>query len=157
MNIDTIINKIAVLFDHLNNVSHIHEENLKKVLVKYECKNIHTKNLTLSEIHVIDCIGKHKLSNATFISTKLEMTKGAISKITAKLIDKNFIIANRLENNKKEIYYTLTSDGKQIFAVHKKLHEEKKNRLISILSKYDDNEINTISNFIDDLINEHKD
>lgn len=157
MNIDTIINKIAALFDCLNNISHIHEENLKKLLIECNYKNIHTKNLTLSEIHAIDCIGKHKLSNATFISTKLDMTKGAISKITAKLIDKNFIIANHLENNKKEIYYTLTSTGKQIFAVHKKLHEERKNRLINILSKYDDTEINTISNFIDDLIDEHKD
>lgn len=151
--IDIIINKMVYLFDYLNDFADIHNESLKHLLIEYNYKDIYDKNLMLSEFHVIDCIGKNQLPNTTFISKELNMTKGAISKITSKLLEKDLIRGNRLENNKKEIYFTLTSQGKEAFEIHEKLHIIENEKFIRMLNKYDKEELNTISNFLDDLVN----
>lgn len=152
METDLILNKMVCLLDLLNNYVEIHEKSLKESLVEYNYKDIFNKNLMLSEFHVIDCIGKNQLPNATFIAKELDMTKGAISKISAKLLQKGLIRADRLENNKKEIYYTLTALGREAFKVHKELHEVENKKLIDIINKYRKEEKITISNFLDDLI-----
>lgn len=149
--INLIINKMSALLDHINEFAEIHEKDL---LINYSCNNISNKNLSISEFHVIDCIGKNQLPNATFIAKELAMTKGAISKITAKLIEKDLIRGNRLENNKKEIYYSLTSPGKEAFAIHEKLHEVENKKFIAMLNKYNQEELSTISSFLDDLTNQ---
>lgn len=150
---DIILNKLLSLFNYLNNFDEVHEKSLKDLVIKYNYKNIYDKNLTLSEFHVIDCIGKNQLSNTTFISRELSMTKGAISKITTKLLEKDLIRENRLENNKKEIYYTLTSQGKEVFEIHEKLHEAENEKFVNILNRYNKEELNIINNFLEDLIN----
>lgn len=152
--IKLLLNKMASLFDYTKDFVETHEKSLKDLLIQYDYKNIYDKNLMISEFHVIDCIGKNQLPNATFISKELDMTKGAISKITAKLLEKSLIKANRLENNKKEIYYTLTAQGREAFEIHEKLHEKENEKLLAIFNKYSKEELSTISNFLDDLLNE---
>ncbi len=154
--IKLLLNKMASLFDYTKDLVETHEKSLKDLLIQYDYKNIYDKNLMISEFHVIDCIGKNRLLNATFISKELDMTKGAISKITAKLLEKGLIKANRLENNKKEIYYTLTAQGREAFEIHEKLHEKENEKLLAIFDKYNKEELNTISKFLDDLLNDFR-
>ncbi len=149
-----MINKMASVIDYLRSFEALHEQSFKELLIQYDYKHIYEKNLLLSEFHIIDCIGKHSLPNATFIAKELNMTKGAISKLTAKLMEKNLIKGNRLENNKKEIYYSLTPIGKEAFEVHRKLHEIEEERLVKIFSKYDKQELDVIYRFLDDIIKE---
>lgn len=151
--IKLLLNKMASLFDYTKDLVETHEKSLKDLLIQYDYKNIYDKNLLISEFHVIDCIGKNRLPNATFISKELDMTKGAISKITAKLLEKSLVKANRLENNKKEIYYTLTAQGREAFEIHEKLHEKENEKLLAIFNKYSKEELSTISKFLDDLLN----
>ncbi|APF27049.1 marR family protein [Clostridium sporogenes] len=51
---------------------------------------------------------KKQLSNATFISKELNITKAAISKIITKLLDKRLIKRNRLENKNISHHENLT-------------------------------------------------
>lgn len=152
--INILLNKMVAVFDFFNDYIQIHEKTLNDYLIKYGGKMIFDKTLMVSEYHVIDCIGKNQLPNATFIATELNLTKGAISKITAKLLAKDLIKANRLENNKKEIYYTLTTSGKEVFAFHKKVHDLENKKLVDIFDKYNQEELNTISRFLDDILHE---
>ena len=151
--IDVTINKLVAAFEYINNLMDSHEEEVKNLLIKYNYKDIYNMSLMLSEIHVIDCIGKNQLPNATFIAKELNMTKGAISKITSKLLKKGLIKGNHLENNKKEIYYTLTAQGKEVFKIHEILHKNEYEKFVNILNEYDKNALNTINNFLDNLIN----
>lgn len=153
LEVNILLNKMTNLFDTINGSIQDHEKSFNEMMIENGYKNKEIKNLLLSEIHVIDCIGKNRLSNTTFISGQLNMTKGAISKITVKLLDKGLIEVNRLENNKKERYYTLTASGKEIFNIHEKLHEIENKKLADLLYKYNNKELNTINNFIDDLLN----
>lgn len=152
--IDLIINKFMAAFEHINNSLNSHDDEIKDLLIKYKHKELYDMGLMFSEIHVIDCIGKTQLINATSIAKELNMTKGAISKITNKLLRKELIKGNHLENNKKEIYYTLTAQGKEVFKIHEVLHKVKHEKFIKILSKYDKEGLNIINSFLDDLISE---
>jgi len=152
--IKIVINKIVTIIDLLNNFQSDHKKLLQALLVENNYNDIYNKNLMLSEYHVIDCIGKNQLPNATFIAKQLNMTKGAISKITTKLLEKNLIKGDQLENNKKETYYTLTIQGKKAFEIHEKLHNIENQKFVKVLSKYDKEKLNTINSFLDDLIHE---
>jgi DNA-binding MarR family transcriptional regulator len=150
--INIMINKLVYLSDYLRDYAQNHEQAFQDLLSKQDYSIFLNKSLMLSEIHVIDCIGKNPLPNATFIAKELSMTKGAISKITAKLLEKAFIKGNHLEDNKKEIYYTLTTQGKKVFEIHKKVHDIENEKIIAILTAYSKEELHTINNFLDDLL-----
>ena len=151
--IDAIINKMAYLFDNIiNNFYESHEKSLNRYLSGQDYKLIQNKKLLFSEFHVIDCIGKNHLPNATFIAKELDMTKGAISKITAKLLKKDLITANHLENNKRDIYYALTGQGKIVFEIHQKLHKMEREKLASIFHKYKLDDWGVINSFLNEVI-----
>ena len=57
-----------------------------------------------SEIHCIDWIGKLDNPNVTKLSSRLSMTRSAISKIIKKLVAKGAITSYKCKDNKKEIY-----------------------------------------------------
>lgn len=149
---DITINKLVTVFEYISNMMDGHEEEVRNLLLKNDYKDIQNMSLLLSEIHVIDCIGKSQLTNSTFISKELNLTKGAISKITSKLVKKELIKGNHLENNKKEIYYTLTTKGKEVFNIHEILHKNEHEKFVKILSKYNKEALSTINNFLDDLV-----
>lgn len=109
------------------------------------------KGLNLSEIHCIDMIGKIEDGNVTKISNKLSITRGAVSKITKKLLLRNYISKYQKPENKKEIYFQLTPEGKEVFHIHEKLHKEWEDNKIKILSNYNLTELNTILNFLQDI------
>lgn len=81
-------------------------------------------SFTLSEIHLIDCIGKHKESNVTEIATILGNTKGAVSQMAKKLENKGMLVKAKKGENNKEVFLVLTPDGEQLFAAHEKLHAD---------------------------------
>jgi len=82
------------------------------------------KEYKSSEVHYIECIGRNVDSNVTKLADTLYMTRGAISKMTKKLIEKGIIESYQKPDNKKEIYFRLTEEGKRIYKVHEKLHKE---------------------------------
>lgn len=149
--IHTGIQKLINLIDHFGDYSQNHEKYLNELSPDYEI--FLAKRLTISEIHVIDCIGKNRLPNAKFVAAELGLTKGAISKINAKLLDKGFIKGNRLEDNKKEVYLTLTAQGKEIFEAHKKVHDIENGKIKAIFEQYKKDELGIINQFLDDLLN----
>jgi DNA-binding MarR family transcriptional regulator len=82
------------------------------------------KDFKSSEIHCIECIGKNEDSNVTKLAESFYMTRGAISKMTKKLIQKGVIESYQKSDNKKEVYFRLTSQGQDIYKVHEELHKE---------------------------------
>ncbi|PHM62776.1 MarR family transcriptional regulator [Xenorhabdus ishibashii] len=106
---------------------------------------------SLSELHVIQCIGESVLLNITNISQALGMTKGAISKICAKLLQRSIVERLKMVDNQKETYFSLTDEGKQIFAAHEKLHQQAEARWLQMLENYSPEELITIKRFITDI------
>lgn len=77
-----------------------------------------------SEVHCIEYIERNVDSNVTKLAETFYMTRGAISKMTKKLMEKGLVESYQKSDNKKEIYFRLTEQGKVIYKIHEKLHKE---------------------------------
>lgn len=81
-----------------------------------------------SEIHCIAYIGEEEDSNVTKLADSFDMTRGAISKLTKKLVKKGLIENYQKPDNKKEVYFKLTNQGKNIYNIHEEMHRKFKDR-----------------------------
>ncbi|KUP23552.1 MarR family transcriptional regulator [Paenibacillus sp. DMB5] len=102
-----------------------------------------------SEVHCIECIEKNADSNVTKLAESLYMTKGAISKLTKKLTDKGLIESYRKQDNKKEVYFKLTEQGRTIFNIHEKLHNEFRERDQAVFEQVTGEQYDSMLSFID--------
>ena len=101
-----------------------------------------------SETHCIDYIGRLELPNVTKIAEHMGMTRGAISKMTKKMLAKGLIEKYTLESNKKEVYFKLTDLGKMLFEEHAKRHKRWEKRDMEFLSHYSTEDVKTVYQFM---------
>ncbi|MEQ4922533.1 MarR family transcriptional regulator [Proteus hauseri] len=109
-------------------------------------------NYSLSELHVIHCIGEESMRNLTTISEYMTMTRGAISKICNRLQKKGAIEKIKMADNQKEIFFVLTSEGQRLFDTHAVLHQQSQTRWVALFDKYNESEKQIIQRFFDDVI-----
>lgn len=97
-------------------------------------KNFGTnQQLYQSEIHFIDAIGIDEEINASQLSSKLDITNGAITQVAQKLIQKKLVEKYKKETNKREVYFKLTEEGRIAYEKHKAFHKVLDDRLIEYL------------------------
>ena len=77
------------------------------------------------------------------------MTRSAISKITKKLIKKGFIESYQKPDNKKEIYFRLTEQGKVIHKVHEELHKEFQERDKAVFDQVTEEQFDSMLSFVE--------
>ena len=111
------------------------------------------KGYTSSEIHCIENIGRNVDSNVTKLAESFYMTRGAISKMTKKLIKKGVIESYPKPDNKKEIYFKLTEQGKVINKVHEKLHKEFQERDKSVFEQVTEEQFDSMLSFVEKYSN----
>lgn len=107
------------------------------------------KEYKSSEVHYIECIGRNVDSNVTKLAESLYMTRGAISKMTKKLIKKGVIESYQKPDNKKEIYFRLTEEGQRIYKVHEKLHKEFQERDKVVFEQVTKEQFDSMLSFIE--------
>lgn len=77
------------------------------------------------------------------------MTRGAISKLTKKLIQKGLIESYQKSDNKKEIYFKLTEQGKVIYNVHEDLHKEFQERDKAVFEQVTEEQFDSMLSFVE--------
>ena len=130
------------------------EETLGKLAFKGEYEKY-----GVSEIHCLDFIGRVKDANVTKISQSMNMTRGAISKISKKLLNSNLIDKYKKPDNDKEKYFKLTKLGEMLYKHHQIKHkqwEERNNRFFKNIDKKDQevvaNFLKKFNNYLDEMI-----
>lgn len=106
------------------------------------------------EVHCIDLIEKIHDANVTKLSKAFRMTRGAISKITKRLIKAGVVEAYQRPENKKEIYYQLTGLGRDIYFKHQRLHRNRIDRDSILFSQLLEEEREFLINILE-KINSH--
>lgn len=106
------------------------------------------KGYTLNEIEVIEHIALIPNVNVTKLAAASYMTRGAISKLTKKLLAKNIIESYQLVENKKERYFRLTPVGQKVNDIHQELHQSFLERDKEVFKNMTEDEYNTIFRFI---------
>lgn len=119
-------------------------EELRKTI-----ESVSTLNIT--EVHTIACIGEEEPINVTSIAEKMNLSKGNTSKITNKLLKAGWVRKAQLNDNKKEVYFRLTTAGKRLFAIHDELHNKEQQRMYDFLDKYSESELEFIKRLFGDL------
>jgi len=104
---------------------------------------------TSSEIHCIDYIGRTMDPNVTKIAESFYMTSGAISKLTKKLAKKGAIESYQKPDNKKEIYFRLTKQGKAAYKIHEELHQEFQERDKVVFEQVTDEQFDNMLRFVE--------
>ncbi|CEO05632.1 MarR family transcriptional regulator [Paraclostridium sordellii] len=107
------------------------------------------KEYKSSEVHCIEYIGSNVDTNVTKLSEYFYMTRGAMSKLTKKLIKKGVIESYQKPDNKKEIYFRLTEQGKEVYKTHEKLHKEFQDRDKAIFEQVTEEQFDSMLNFIE--------
>ncbi|MES5868200.1 MarR family transcriptional regulator [Bacillus cereus group sp. RP32] len=146
---DYATKQMEILSD-IRTLLHKKEEHLKGQNEKF-LRETGISGMSLSELHVIECIGKNALMNVTAITTEMGMTKGAISKICTKLFQKQFVEKMQMLDNQKEIFFRLTESGNEIYKAHDKLHKQAEEKWLLLLDGYTKEEQDFIQRFIKDV------
>jgi DNA-binding MarR family transcriptional regulator len=107
------------------------------------------KGYKSSEVHCIEYIGRNVDSNVTKLAESFYMTRGAISKIIKKLIEKGIIESYQKPDNKKEIYFRLTEQGKVIYKIHEKLHKEFQERDKAVFEQVTEEQFDSMLSFVE--------
>ena len=102
-----------------------------------------------SEVHCIGYIGRNVDSNVTKLAESFYVTRGAISKITKKLIKKGIIESYQKPDNKKEIYFKLTEQGKVINKVHEELHKGFQERDKAVFEQVTEEQFDIMLSFVE--------
>ncbi len=80
--------------------------------------------LRYPEVHLIEAVGEGGGLNITQLAKKLGVTKGAISQMAQKIIEKNLIRKVKEADNDKEIILELTPLGMKVFNAHQSFNQE---------------------------------
>ncbi|WP_324659758.1 MarR family transcriptional regulator [Bacillus cereus] len=107
------------------------------------------KGFKSSEVHCIEYIENNADSNVTQLAETFYVTRGAISRMTKKLIQKGLVESYQKSENKKEIYFRLTEQGKEIYKIHENLHKEFQERDKAVFEQVTEEEFNSIISFVE--------
>ncbi|ATI59630.1 MarR family transcriptional regulator [Bacillus cereus] len=107
------------------------------------------KGFKSSEVHCIEYIENNADSNVTQLVEAFYVTRGAISRMTKKLIQKGLVESYQKSENKKEIYFRLTEQGKEIYKIHENLHKEFQERDKAVFEQVTEEEFNSIISFVE--------
>jgi DNA-binding MarR family transcriptional regulator len=102
-----------------------------------------------SEVHCFEAIGKNADSNVTQLARSFYMTRGAMTKITKKLIKKGIIESYQKADNKKEIYFRLTKQGKAINKAHEELHKGFQERDKAVFEQVTEEQFDSMLSFVE--------
>ncbi len=107
------------------------------------------KGYKSSEVHCIEYVGKNKDVNVTKLAEAFYMTRGAMSKVTRKLIGKGIIESYQKSGNRKEIYFRLTDKGQEVFHMHERIHEEFRDRDKAIFDQVTEDQYDQLLSFVE--------
>ncbi|MBS9803178.1 MarR family transcriptional regulator [Bacillus cereus] len=107
------------------------------------------KGFKSSEVHCIEYIENNADSNVTQLAEAFYVTRGAISRMTKKLIQKGLVESYQKSENKKEIYFRLTEQGKEIYKIHEDLHKEFQERDKAVFEQVTEEEFDSIIRFVE--------
>ncbi|PEI65874.1 MarR family transcriptional regulator [Bacillus wiedmannii] len=121
----------------------------KMVWLNKDKMEVGLKGFKSSEVHCIEYIENNADSNVTQLAEAFYVTRGAISRMTKKLIKKGLIESYQKSENKKEIYFRLTEQGKEIYKIHEELHNEFQERDKAVFEQVTEAEFESIISFVE--------
>ncbi len=125
-----IINEIVV--ELLKNILTIEERSLR---------NRGIKNLSMTEIHTIEAIGKSYTKTMSEIAESLNITMGTLTTSINRLENKEYVCRSKDVNDRRVVLVNLTNKGELVDKIHKNFHEEMINHAMIDLKLDEDRDL----------------
>jgi DNA-binding MarR family transcriptional regulator len=96
-------------------------------ILKVEHKAIESfagKSLTMSEMHIIEAVGKSKDRQMSDIARKLRITLPTLTVSVQRLDEKGYITRRRFGADRRKVAVELTDKGKQAYDRHAEFHTQ---------------------------------
>jgi DNA-binding MarR family transcriptional regulator len=106
-------------------------------------------SLFYAEIQLIMVIKANEGVNAGTLAHIMKVTSGAVSQIAGKLLKKGLIESYRLPENRKEVFFRLTENGKKVFRAHQKHINKTGAAFMDFIDGLNQKETQTICSFLD--------
>ena len=91
---------------------------------KNAMNNTEFKDLSITEIHTIEAIGKEGNRTMGEIANELRITVGTLTTAINRLIKKGYVERKRIEEDRRVVVVYLTESGKKVFDEHTLFHKE---------------------------------
>jgi len=125
-------------------------------LLSHDVLSQQLKGYKAAEVHTIEYIQKHPESNASQIAAGLYVTRGAVSKMTRRLMARHLIERYQKAGNRKETYFRLLPAGQQVFEIHERLNRQFEDRDRDVFERADEQELASTLRFLEQY-NQHLD
>lgn len=104
---------------------------------------------TLTQLHIVSLIHQNPMGcNNTYLAEHLKISKPAVTKAVKKLIENNAIDGCHKEGDRKSIYYSLTSSGRELAERHDAYHDQVMERYHELLDLFNTTEMEVITRFL---------
>lgn len=110
---EEILNRLLVQL--FNDILHIEEKAMK---------NTKFANLSITEIHTIEAVGKEGNRTMGEIAHDLRITVGTLTTAINRLIKKGYVERKRIEEDRRVVLVNLTEIGEEVFNAHSIFHKE---------------------------------
>lgn len=107
--------------------------------------------MTYMMIHVLDGIGKLGRSNGSTLSSRFDIPRGTVSKLTKRLKELDLISFETIPGNKKELYFVLTPLGEKIYTLHERLEDRIHAGAARLMAEYTEEQLILIRDFMNKL------
>ncbi|WP_008826991.1 MarR family winged helix-turn-helix transcriptional regulator [Haloplasma contractile] len=108
-----VLNELLV--DLFNHILLLEERNLK---------NNDLKDLSMTEIHVIESIGKSDYKSMSEVAKRLMITVGTLTISVNRLVQKGYVSRQRSEKDRRVVLVDLTEKGQDAFEIHEDFHKK---------------------------------
>ena len=102
-----------------------------------------------AEVHLITLIGNNPGVGVTELAIKSGVTKGAISQMAQKLVNKGVITKEQDSQVGTRVVFELTSKGKVAFYSHKRMHEDIDRELFAFIDSLQPDHFEVLEQFLD--------
>ena len=106
---------VETVVDLFNTAMDIQEKYLKKSKFK---------QLSMTEMHVIDAVDKESSPSMSAVAHHLNITLGTLTTAVKKIIDKGFLIKEQSTQDQRIYYLRITDLGREALTVHEQFHQE---------------------------------
>ena len=131
---EEILNRLLVQL--FNDILHIEEKAMK---------NSEFTNLSITEIHTIDAIGKEGNRTMGEIAHDLRITVGTLTTAINRLIKKGYVERKRIEEDRRVVLVNLTEKGEEVFNIHSIFH---KDMIDTILETFKSEDLETLTKLL---------
>ncbi len=104
----------TLLTETYNNINKVEEATLRKSGI----------NASISEVHLIDAVGRMELATVGGVAASLGITMASVTVAANKLVERGMIAKEKNPEDRRSVRLKLTKEGVRAFRIHKYFHRK---------------------------------